>query len=470
MGELEKRELVNEVASLASAYLGRGIKIPDVDCVDPDDRIRDISDLLVRYFVITGINQVDERLEPSSEQASPEVVPFVKKLPGRIKRIKTATDREIQIQRGTIEGRIDWQETIETRSLRGTTDRTLFACRRIDERVETPENQVLATLIDRIYKIIDQHFESAQDSPGSYSWLKDWIDSDSALRLTVERLKFDHPYISEIDVEERPISGSKLEKVKSARIPLYREAAKLLERFQRYDRGEYTDDDLHGLFNSLFVGPDGRAELFELYWSYKLLHAYDEHIRNPITGSSNVLAHWDESGHEYRLHYRSTGDSPIQFSVPIDDAKQEIEILDRHCSNGATYTQRFREAKERTADIKEEALGKTGVQRNFWKGEPDILLTKRDEVSDELKNVFLGEVKYSESGAPTKVENRASSGIEELMEYIELVRDSKGRYLSSTDSPVRVEGAVFTRDFEPKQSSSQGIRIVTYDDDLDRPF
>lgn len=465
---LDRENLVQEVADLASTYLRQGVKIPNVESVSPDDRIRDIEDLLIRYFVITGIDRLNDEVNPTHEQQSPDVVPFVKKLPGRINRLKSTTEQRIEVKRGAIDGRIDWQETIQTRSRRGTIDRGLFACQRNNDYVEIAENEVLATLVERIHSTIADRFERAGDQSNDYQWLEGWTRPDNPLWVTIRRLHLDNPYLSKIQVSDRPVSGTTIEEVKRARSPLYRESAKLLERYQRYSRGEFTDEELSTLFNSLFVGPKGTEELFELYWGYKIVSAYENRTLVPITGRSNEIASWKDCEAEYRLYYRTSSVDPPAFHVPVRAANEEIEALDSSFPKENTFTQRYHFAVGRSADAKEEILGKTRVRRSLWSGEPDLLLTKRDRSTDELLEVFLGEVKYSDSSDPRTISDRAARGIDELTEYMELLRDSNGEYIARPDSPVVVKGGVFTPTFEPKKSTSGGIQIFTYGDDIDQ--
>lgn len=465
---MKKDDIVRDVAELANAYLGRGVRIPDIESVAPDDQIRSIEDLLVRYFVLTGIDQERTEFEPSIEQSSPDVIPFVGKLPGRIKRVKITTEPEVEISRGEIQGHVDWQKTVKTRQYRGTQDDTLFAVRQTNEQVESIENQVLATLIHRIHAVIANQFEAARKNEEQYQWLERWIAPDSNLWTTIKRLKYQNPVISRIEVDERPISDTVLQEVKTARSPLYREAAKLLERYQKYSRGEYSESELRQLFNTLFVGPAAKDELFELYWGYKILTPYDERKLETITGTSRELARWAEDGAVYRLQFRSTGSDPPTFHIPLTDMNAELATLDDIFPGGSSYLQRRRKSVNSAADAKEEMLGKSNVERSVWSGEPDLLLTKWDNESEELRGVFVGEVKYTDSNDPSRVADRASEGLEELTEYMELLRDSTGNYLASDDSSIPVSGAVFTPPFEPEKDDLKNIKIVTFGEEVGR--
>lgn len=467
---MEANDLVEDVATLASTYLGTGVSVPGIESLDPDRRIDQIEELLLRYFVVTGINEYGADLSPSSEQPSPEVVPFVEKLPGRVQRLKHTTERPLEISRGAVRGHVDWPATIEARSRRGVNDDTLFAYRRVDERVETPENRVLATLITRLHSKVGTFREIASRRESPYSWLNPWLGDDSRLWQTVERLRFQNTYLSEIDVDERPIPTRTIEEVRTSRLPLYREAAKLLERYQRYSRGECDEAEFRDLFNTLFVRPEEVSELFEIYWAYKLVETFDDRRLQPMTGSSNVVAQWETDEATYALRYRSSSSDPPSFYVSLDDAEHEKSLLDRAIPDGTTFTQRYYASVERAAKMKEELLGSSGVQRSLWSGEPDILLTKRSLESGELQAVFLGEVKWAKSGRHEAVASKAAEGIEELCEYRELLTDGNGSYLASASQSVQVEAAVFTRDFAPERRCSQQTQLITYGDDIKRPI
>lgn len=467
---MDERQLIEEVASLANTYLGAGVSVPGVKSLSPEDKIQDIDRLLCRYFVVTGIDHYGAAVSPSSEQASPEVIPFVEKLLGRVQRIKHTTEQSIEYGRGAVRGRIDWPETIEARSQRGGTDDTLFAYSRTDDRAEIPENRVLATLIDRLHSTIRELRSEAGDSQQSYEWLDPWLGSESRLWDIIKQLKFQNPYLSEIEVTDAPLSGQLIEQVRTSRAPLYREAAKLLEQYQRYRRGEYDETELRNLFNTLFVRPNNTAELFELYWAYRLVDTFDDRFLIPVTGSSNLVAQWADEDVVYKLRYRSSSSDPPMFYVALRDSTEEKAILDREFPNGDTFAQRKFAAVDRAATVKEELLGSSGVKRSLYNGEPDLLLTKRNQETDALQGVFIGEVKWSESGSEESVARQATRGIDNLCEYAELIRGDTGEYLSVDGESVPIEAAVFTRAYEPAGSESHNIQLVTYGDEIDQPL
>ncbi|PSQ23227.1 hypothetical protein BRD06_09435 [Halobacteriales archaeon QS_9_67_15] len=307
-----------------------------------------------------------------------------------------------------------------------------------------------------------------RESP--YSWLDPWLGADSRLWRTVERLRFQNPHLSEIDIDEQSIPTRTLEEVRTSRLPLYREAAKLLEWYQRYSRGECDEAELRDLFNTLFVRPKEVSELFEIYWAYKLVETFEERRLQPMTGSSNVVAQWDTNEAIYTLRYRSSSSDPPCFYISLEDAEGEKSLLDQAIPDGTTFTQRYYASIERAATMKEELLGSSGVQRSLWSGEPDILLTKRSLESAGLQAVFLGEVKWAESGRQKAIASKAAEGIEELCEYRELLTDGNGSYLASTNQSVQIEAAVFTRDFAPEGNRSRQTQLITYGDDIKRPI
>lgn len=472
MTTLTRQKLADDVANLASVYLGKGTRIPAVETVSPEDRIRDIEELLLRYFILTGIEQTDTQVDPSAEQTAPDVIPFVRKLPGRIRRIKITTEPRIENQRGRIEGQIDWQETTKVRARRAPGDQQLFAVRLTDEQVETQENRVLATLIDRIYRILQGRLEEARESPNQYQWLSAWAGADAPLWTTIQRLKFDNPYLSEIEISENPVPGAILEEVKQARSPIYREAAKLLERYQRYEQGVYEQDELQELFNQLFVGPDSLYELFELYWAYKLMQQFEERYLIPITDSANEIARWETETFEYRLFTDATDSENTKFYVPLRSAEAERNVLDARFPDQDTYTQRYVTAIDRAGSLKTEILDMEGVQRSLYSGRPDLLLTKSNTQSGVLQEVFVGEVKYPESAHWRKQRSKAAEGIEQCIEYIEMIRDDAGEYLSKHGDSRKVKGAVFVPelDYDISSTSDNQIQVIQYDDEMTQPI
>jgi len=472
-----KRRLLEDVADLVNTYLKGEVRVPDVRTEDPESNIERMETLLIRYFIFSGIDNVEpaDIMDPTREQEDPQVVPFVRRLPGRVQRIKTTTKPNTEIARGRVEGKIDWQKTAEERSRRGTTEDGLFVCRHVNDEIQTLENEILATLVDRIHSTVEEVYgKIGDDDDGDDDeerWHEGWRKEDGSLRQIIEEIKFDNPYISEVDVEETPLSTEKISSVKQARTPLYREAAKLLDRYQRYRRGECDEDELIDLFNQLFVAEEDTSKLFEVYWGYKLLSGYKDRKLKPLLSEddSNLMAKWSSSEYEYRLSYAAIDDKGgVEQSISVDDIKEELETLSEKDFGKKTYLEMKEEAVSLEEGLKGELLG-ISPQLNIWSGVPDLFLSKREADSNELRGVFVGEVKYSEKTSDSYISSRASDGVGDLSEYMKLLRH-QGEYISEKDE-ISLMGGVFTRDFEPekRKSEDENVFIYTYGDDVEPP-
>ena len=87
---------------------------------------------------------------------SKQVVEFVRKLPERLRRIKTVTQRESQTSRNEVRGAINWNQTLKLRSTSSYGDRSVFACETPAVAYDIHENRVLKKLLSVIEQTISR--------------------------------------------------------------------------------------------------------------------------------------------------------------------------------------------------------------------------------------------------------------------------------------------------------------------------
>ena len=67
------------------------------------------------------------------------------------------------------------------------------------------------------------------------------------------------------------------------------------------------------------------------------------------------------------------------------------------------------------------------VTRIFWHGRPDIIVGVWSKKTGELKKMIIGQIK------DTKQTEYVITGVRELIDYMELVKDKNGVYLKDRD-------------------------------------
>jgi len=144
-------QLVKDTSDAFHTYVGKGVNVPGIgdSDTDPGLNVADLHSLLRIHFVITGTGG-----SFTGEQDSPRVVPFMKGLPDRLRRLSRSTYRESEQVKGGVDGKIDWGGTVEMYARKGYVDRTSFVCTRQQTEYDTPANQVLKRLLIELKSVL----------------------------------------------------------------------------------------------------------------------------------------------------------------------------------------------------------------------------------------------------------------------------------------------------------------------------
>ncbi|MFD1588144.1 hypothetical protein ACFR9U_14260 [Halorientalis brevis] len=469
-------ELVREIASSFSVYLGRGIQLDSIlENVDPTLNIENIDELLDIHFLLSG-----EKLSPQAEQRPPRlevdvpvtldygVMDFISLLRRRLRRLYTTTKRETQQFEGQLRGRINWQETIKARYREGNPDSLTFACELTEETVTTPENLVLWELLTTIH---DAHSRASdivdQDEA---TWFDLWLD-DSMLQNHLEAGLSD-VYLSSLKDADVTVSDRMIRAVSESRSPLYREAADLLNWYRRLKRHDIDDSEAKSLLGRQLFYPDPKREdydevptLFELYWVFRLLEAYDNPRLRLITGPTDLVAAWRESETQYELYHNWTGGNMLTFKPPVFDREDLAESKDED-----RYLRRLDHLLNTQARSTEAVFGH---QRPTSPDErrPDFVLLRRDVDTDEIERIAIGEVKY------TRLQSTAADGLEELLEYMIYARKEKNgsetRYFTTGPdhfATPAVQGFLCIDQVPHSAVGDPSVDILEFGDRVSRPF
>ena len=282
--KITSEEMIEEVAEKMVVYLKDGRLSTQSFLNKIDLQINNIEELLRLHFIIKE-----------------DVVNFIKKLPWRIRNIKTSTQKINRHYRNQVRGRIDWQSTITSRCHKNYQDNTLFVCEQTNKNFDIKENIVLKNVINIIYGIIINDLEG---KPKKYNWLDEWL-GDENLASMLEEFYFRNIYLNRIDIQEVMVTDRMIQDTKNSRNQLYREAAELLEFYrEQIERKKWLEDteEIIKLLKNTFIIPDKKSVLFELYRVLRLLEDNTEkHQLELIKKGQNIVAKWQKKDKKYTL-------------------------------------------------------------------------------------------------------------------------------------------------------------------------
>jgi hypothetical protein len=458
MPKTTTKALLADVADDFHTYLRKGIPFDRViDSAHPDLDVDDMETLLRIHFVLTE----------EDDEASVGVLDFMQKLEDRIRNMKTTTSSATFERRGEIRGRIDWPETTKRRARAGRFDEPVFVCRQPEEHYNTAENLVLKRLLSIIHGIIYTDLEPAIEDSDGYGWLADWVEpiedgshNPETAAETLKRIYEQNVYLQRIEVTEMDVTDRTIESVKKSRLAFYREAAVLLDRYRQLINQELESSDARELLNHTIIRPEKTETLFELYWIFRILNAYDAveyRILTQWRDDPSTIATWEQDESRWVISHDSTGKG-LTFS----------ESLDADTAEPDGYLFRLNQVLSRWQLLSKDILDYSGSGA-LWGGRPDIVLERYDETESgtfALKQVFIGEVKY------TQDISYAATGLRELLEYMAFVRRAEdGEYIEAPDDvldSVSVHGLLFTDDLHRETDSPDEIDIVQYPDSPNR--
>ena len=448
-----RNELVADVAESFHTYLGKGISIPGPSSLtdgsptpQPSLNVDDLDEVLRVHFLLSGLNQ------SSFDEDNPRVIPFMRTLADRVRRLDTDIHTERQVSHGGIDGPVDWQATTELYRKQGYLNRTAYVTRRDEDELLITGNRVLRELLVTLQSIFENELAAAVDDPDGFQWLNPWLQADDGepLKPILDRTLMQNPVMRALDRREQQqpgmmgsISLREIRSVKRTRKPIYREAAHLLERYHRViDSQDFSESEAREVLRDTYIRPDSEtgSDLFELYWMFSLIESLGDARLKPVTDSNDLIAEWRNTESTYELYRTNRTEGPLDFAVPLSTVETEVETA---LGDPEGYLPRMFAAEAHAASHADTAFD-ISPDSNIWAGIPDIILYKLDRDTGSLKKVLLGEVKYSDNKSYLK------SGIRELLEYVYLCSNSANEYLLEKpyrDSGIddRIEAVLFTK-------------------------
>ncbi len=428
MSKTSQKELVESVADDMVSFLKNGEINPDFVENNLEfkgiDRIQDLESILRIHFVL-----------------SEEVVEFLKKLPERVRRIKTESKKQSITRKGEIRGRIKWSETVVQQ--KSQNDRSIFVCQNPSKNYNVSENLVLKKLLSVIYVVLEKDLEKPLEK--DYRWLKRlreekdkvvYLKNIYTRNVHVNRIKDPGEY----DVNERDISIAE-----NSRKELYKEAARLLIKYRKLMEGDYDEKELEELLNETLILPGEAYTLFELYSVFKYLRKLEKKFEiQPIVSGSSQVAKFEGDGKKVLVYHDSTGD--MSFFEGLKNFEENFEREEVE----SKYLKRFGESTLKHAGLVKKLLGKDS--NSLYSGRPDILVEYYE--GDDLDKLAIGEVKYSAG------EQTFSKGLKELIQYLYFACEDKGYIVDLNEEDSDVEGLLFVDGKEfLKDEKLEGNRV-----------
>ncbi|SDQ81337.1 hypothetical protein [Virgibacillus salinus] len=415
---VKEEELLEEISGFLHGYLKTGTVRINSFLSKMNVNITNLNQLLTIRFLLKD-----------------ETIDFVRDLPILLKRFKTTTVMQNETHIGEVRGEIDWAQTTKERMARNHKDRTIFSTNESIRSYNIPGNLVLKELLGLLYSTLykDSYIKGFENA----AWFSEW----QQLKGNVAHAYNKNIYLQRVD--QVHVSDRVIQKTLNHRNKLYRQAAKLLLSYRKLMSGNYSEEDIKILLRETFIAPDNVDVLFELYWIVQLIKQNtDESQLHLMDGSQNMVASWEKDSYVYRLYHDSTGSDVVQFGV----GASEIAESDN------PYIQQKYQSFTESNKLAQEFFGRK-PSNSIWRGRPDFLLEVYEKYSVELVKLVIGEVKNT-----SRVEY-ATTGLEELLDYVHFVKDGKGEYLLGGD--VEVKGMLCVGDVEMNEgANSREVRVM----------
>lgn len=409
--------MIEEIKEELIIYFREGFINPRSFFEFDDIRFNNIYDILKIHFLLTE-----------------EVQDYVLNLEKSIRRIKNSTRLKKNTFYGEVRGKIDWNKTIEYRANTIQNDRTRFVCDNVDKLYDTKENIILKKAISIVYNII--HIELGMDRFINQAWYK----NGEKLSRIISNVYRGNVYIKRINISNIKITDKMLLDVSKSRNKIYRDSAMIIKLYR--DIMALKEEHINNLFTETFIDMKDENEVFELYCIFKYIKKRFpiENVEyNIVDGREECLANIENEDYIYKVYHNRTGSSYLNFITNISEMRNSENI----------FLKRKIKSLERKSQIYRELENKD-MYDIFWRGRPDLLILKINKESKSINCIEIGEVKYTNNKA------YMYKGLEELLEYIYLVRDRNYNYIDDID----IKGLLFVYDINLDKYDFTDIKII----------
>ncbi len=414
---MDKSELLENLTEDIATYVMHG-EFPEDELAanlkydELDERFSDYKLLMDLHFIL-----------------KPEVVNFVEELPQRIRSIKTQTRNRSRMQRGSIDGKINWSSTIQKRYSENPGDRSLFVTENRTEHYDIDENIVLKKLLSVIYHTLQEAKEYLEKD---YTWVNERWRKNRDLIEDMERIFERDVHVKRIrKPEEYEPTDRMLNTAENSRQRLYQRSADLLEDRKRIFEGD--EDALEEMLQETAITPDDEETLLELFVLFKFISTIDDmedegFSLNTIESGSQKVASLASDEKEISVYHDSSTDiEDLAFKF---DPKDDVD--DREYS-------RPEKVEIKSNEIIKDYFGKDIVNTTR---RPDVILVEVVDKQSSEQDYFITEVKNSTN------EKTIRRGIKETLEYLAFLRDGDGFIYDKENLGGEKSGLLVVQDFE----------------------
>lgn len=412
-----KMEMIEEIKEELIAYFRQGFINPTYFFEFDHIQFNGLYDILKIHFLLTK-----------------KVEKYIFQLDKNIRNIKNSTRLEKNLYHGEIRGSIDWNKTIEYRANTLYKDRSRFICDNVDKLYNTKENIILKKAMSIIYNLI--HVELDMDRFKD----RDWYKNGEKYSHIISNIYNSNVYIKRIDISKINITPKMIQDVLKSRNKLYRDSASIIKFYN--DIMSMEKEHINNLFSETFIELKSIDEVFEFYCIFKYIrNKFDQsNIKyNIIDGDEKYLASLEDEEYIYKIYHNRTASKYLKFNIDIDELKNSNNI---HVNKKIASLDRKNEIYN--------LLEGNSLSSSFWSGRPDLLILKLDK-DFNLKELEIGEVKH------TSNKDYMYQGLEELLDYMNLVRANKNSYIGEFD----IKGILFVNYINLKKYDFQDIEILT---------
>lgn len=414
--QLAKKEMIREIQEELIIYFRQGI-INITNFFELEDvKFQNVYDILKIHFILSN-----------------DVRDYVLSLEKNMRTIKTSTLLEKKLYRGEVRGQIDWHKTIQHRHQYHNMDKTSFVTDNVDKLFETKENIILKRAVNIIYTIFHQDLDLSNIKK------YDWYGEGDKIAKIIANVYKSNIYIKKMQTAKIKISDKMIADVLKSRNKIYRDSAKIVRLYR--ELMSLNKEQMRSLFKETFIEMHDINEVFELYCIFNYLKGrFNEEAvtYHMINGHEKYLASVDDGEFYYKIYHDRTATEYLNFKIH----KSEIEGTEND------YLNRKLNIINRKDKIME-VLGKNRSS-TVWSGRPDLIIIKLNKKDETIEEIDIGEIKY------TKSFDYLSTGLEELLEYIYLVKDEND-YIDQD----KINGILFVEDISLDVSRFGDVEIIT---------
>jgi len=442
MSKASSENLRQKISNNLITFLMQGVQLDSfTQQIDTDINIDKMEKLLKIHFVLKD-----------------DVIEFVQDLPKEVRRIKTTVNKTHEKASNEIRGKIDWQRTIKSRYKTNPRDKSKFVISRTEQNYNTTENIILKKLLSIINNIVFQLLDNVIEK--QYEWVEDWWQDEESLRETVKKIYHRNIYMRRIEIEtDTNITPRMISDTIKSRNQFYSRAAELLRCYRNLLNYNIEPEEAEEVLQNTFIKPEKTDVLFELYWVFQILQKVEgEDVTfHLIEGGKNIVAEWEDENYTYKLYHDSTGslawnENSGDMNTPEEDG----------------YLYREKKTIDKWQNMIKDLFINQSVSDVLWGGRPDIIIEKYEQNTEELSELFIGEVKY------TQRKKYITKGLKELLEYIALAKENTA-YITEKENlfDANIKGALFTDNTDGIDIENQedgNIKIVMYDENFEELF